>query len=122
MEDFNINSTLLDKSYNYSNITFSYHNNRNFIFDYSYYSNTTFDYFNYYDYYYNYYYYYYDKNDINDNDEAVSISYVVTCIIICISLPLTLMAIYALYSLVGTSGHRVGVLGRSVVMTYKLQE
>ncbi|KAL7383449.1 hypothetical protein ABVT39_010929 [Epinephelus coioides] len=34
------------------------------------------------------------------NDEAGFIMYVVTCIIICIGLPLTLMAIYNLYSLV----------------------
>ncbi|XP_031159551.1 mas-related G-protein coupled receptor member X4-like [Sander lucioperca] len=45
------------------------------------------------------YYYYYNYYD-NEHIKAVFIGDVVTCIIICIGLPLTLIAIYSLYSLV----------------------
>nr|XP_033468762.1 ovarian cancer G-protein coupled receptor 1-like [Epinephelus lanceolatus] len=71
MGDFNNDSSSQDESYNYSNITLGS-------------SDYIYTPFGYYDY----------------NDEAGFIMYVVTCIIICIGLQLTLMAIYNLYSLV----------------------
>jgi len=69
--------------YNHNNITFGSSNYSNITLGSSDYIYTPFGYYDY-------------------NDEAGFIMYVVTCIIICIGLPLTLMAIYNLYSLVCT--------------------
>ncbi len=68
MEDFNINSTSQDKTYNNGNITSNYYV----------YSNITSDYYD--DYY----------------KELYFIMYVGTCMVIAIGLPLTLYALYSL--------------------------
>ncbi|KAM9345106.1 uncharacterized protein ABDE67_014002 [Symphorus nematophorus] len=78
MDVFHVNSTSLNNSYDYSNTTSNYYNYSNTTSNYYNYSNTTSNYYNY-------------RN---------TIIHVTICIIIIIGLPLTLVAIYSLYSLV----------------------
>ncbi|XP_041866838.1 G-protein coupled receptor 4-like [Melanotaenia boesemani] len=73
MDDFHINTTLRDKSYNYSNVSLNNDDSTN---------NT---------------YYYYDYSSF---ETAEQIENVVDWIVICSGLPLTLVAIAAVYSLV----------------------
>ncbi|XP_073337564.1 uncharacterized protein [Pagrus major] len=72
MEDFHISSTSQDKSFNYSNITSNYNDSSNIINS--------------------------DPDELHGKVKLIL--YVMTCVITAIGLPLTLVAIYAVYSLV----------------------
>ncbi|XP_078016929.1 G-protein coupled receptor 4-like [Epinephelus lanceolatus] len=102
MEDLHINNTSQDNSDYYSNIIFDHFNFSDFHDYFSDYYSDLYDYYSdLYDYYsdfYDYYSVFPSFDTFGHAAEAEFIINVVTCVILSIGLPLTLMAIYALYS------------------------